>query len=311
VVPIGRPIANTRLYVLDARGALAPIGVAGELHIGGVQVGLGYHDRPDLTAERFVGDPFGAADDRLYRTGDLARWRTDGTLEYLGRIDFQVKLRGHRIELGEVEQHVAALEGVRGALAMLHEDPVLGARLVCYYVAPPDGESPASVAIALRRSLPEVMVPSALVRLDEWPLSPNGKVDRRALPSPSASAPSDEAAEPPRTALERVLCRVFAETLGRETVGVATDFFALGGHSLLATRVVAQASRMFRASLTLRGFFAAPTVRALAAAVIAAIGPERAERVAALAEQVQRMSPEERERLRATQSRLKQEAGSS
>jgi acyl-coenzyme A synthetase/AMP-(fatty) acid ligase len=311
VVPIGRPIANTRLYVLDADLREQPIGVAGELHIGGVQVGLGYHNRPDLTAERFVRDPFGGSDDRLYRTGDLARWRTDGTIEYLGRIDFQVKLRGHRIELGEVEQHVAALDGVRGALAMLHEDPVLGPRLVCYYVAPRDGESPASVATALRRSLPEVMVPSVLVRLDEWPLSPNGKVDRRALPAPSENATAEEGAEAPRTAVERVLCRVVAETLGRDSVGVGSDLLARGGHSLLATRVVAQASRMFRASLTLRGFFAAPTVGGLAAAVAQAIGAERAERVASLAEQVQRMSPEERERLRATQSRLKQEAGSS
>jgi non-ribosomal peptide synthetase component F len=132
VVPIGRPIANTRIHVLDESLREQPIGVAGELHIGGVQVGLGYHGRAELTAERFVPDPFGGPGDRLYRTGDLARWRTDGTIEYLGRLDFQVKLRGHRIELGEIEQHVAAIDGVRGALAMLYDDPALGPRLVCY-----------------------------------------------------------------------------------------------------------------------------------------------------------------------------------
>jgi len=229
-------------------------------------------------------------------------------VEYLGRLDFQVKLRGHRIELGEIEQLVAAIDGVRGALAMLHEDPALGARLVCYYVAPEGTTTPESVTAALRRSLPEIMVPSALIRLDAWPISPNGKVDRRALPAPQSPAGAD-AGQPPRTAVERVLARLMAEVLGRQTVGVATDFFALGGHSLLATRVVTQASRLFRISMTLRGFFAAPTVAGLAEAIVTSVGAERAERIATLAEQVQRMTPEERERLRASQARMKQEVG--
>jgi hypothetical protein len=317
VVPIGGPIANTRLYVLDASLRELPIGVAGELHIGGVQVGRGYHNRPDLTSERFVPDPFAtgltsahASGALLYKTGDLARWRTEGVIEYLGRLDFQVKLRGHRIELGEIEQLVAAIDGVRGALAMLHEDKALGARLVCYYVAPEGTATPESVTTVLRRTLPEIMVPSALIRLDAWPLSPNGKVDRRALPAPQSPAASDASkAPPPDTALERVLCRLMAEVLGRQTVGVASDFFALGGHSLLATRVVMQASRLFRISMTLRGFFAAPTVAGLADAIVASVGAERAERIATLAEQVQRMTPEERERLRAAQARMKQEVG--
>jgi hypothetical protein len=152
------------------------------------------------------------------------------------------------------------------------------------------------------------MVPSALIRLDAWPISPSGKVDRRALPAPE-SPTTDDAGQPPRTAVERVLCRLMADVLGRERVGVASDFFALGGHSLLATRVVTQSSRLFRVSMTLRGFFAAPTVAGLAEAIVAAIGAERAERVATLAEQVQRMSPEERERLRLAQTRTKQEVG--
>jgi amino acid adenylation domain-containing protein len=323
IVPIGRPTANTRLHVLDASLRELPIGVPGELHIGGVQVGRGYHNRPELTNERFVADPFAtgptpaappasaappACDARLYKTGDLARWRADGVIEYLGRLDFQVKLRGHRIELGEIEQLVASIDGVRGALAMLHEDPVLGARLVCYYVASEGTATPESLTTALRRELPEIMVPSAFIRLDAWPISPNGKVDRRALPAPPSPA-ADDAGQPPRTAVERVLCRLMAEVLGRETVSVTSDFFALGGHSLLATRVVTQSSRLFRISMTLRGFFAAPTVAGLAEAILAALGAERAERIATLAEQVQRMTPEERERLRAVQAQRKQEVG--
>jgi amino acid adenylation domain-containing protein len=323
VVPIGAPIANTRLHVLDASMRELPVGVAGELYIGGVQVGLGYHNRPELTSERFVPDPFAtgltsevaatgptsdARSARLYKTGDLARWRAEGVIEYLGRIDFQVKLRGHRIELGEIEQLVAAMDGVRGALAMLHEDPVLGPRLVCYYVAPEAATTAEAVTTALRHALPEFMVPSVLVRLDAWPLSPNGKVDRRALPSPQSPVAADVGQEP-STALQRVLCRLVGEVLGRESVGVESDFFALGGHSLLATRVVMQASRLFRISMTLRGFFAAPTVAGLAESIVAAVGAERAEKVATLAEKVQRMTPEERERLRASQARMKHEAG--
>jgi hypothetical protein len=175
-------------------------------------------------------------------------------------------------------------------------------------VAPEGTATPESLTTALRRELPEIMVPSAFIRLDAWPISPNGKVDRRALPAPPSPA-ADDAGQPPRTAVERVLCRLMGEVLGRETVGVESDFFALGGHSLLATRVVTQSSRLFRISMTLRGFFAAPTVAGLAEAIVASLGAERAERIATLAEQVQRMTPEERERLRAVQAQRKQEVG--
>jgi amino acid adenylation domain-containing protein len=315
LVPIGRPVANTRLHVLDAAMREVPIGVAGELHIGGVQVGLGYHDKPALTAERFVPDPFeggsrAPSGARLYKTGDLARWRTDGTIEYLGRLDFQVKLRGFRIELGEIEQRIAAIEGVDGALVTMHVDPVLGQRLVGYYVARADVVAPDVVATTLRRQLPDYMVPSALVRLDAWPLSPNGKVDRRALPAP-ALADEGDSARAPSTAVERVLCRLLAETLGRERVGVTSDFFAMGGHSLLATRLVTQASKLFRVSLTLRGFFTAPTVAGLAESVTAAVGVDRVERIATLVEKVQGMTPEERERLRAEQRSTQRSTGNS
>jgi amino acid adenylation domain-containing protein len=307
LVPIGRPVANTQIHVLDAKLHALPIGVAGELYIGGAQVGLGYHGRPELTAERFVPDPF-TPGGRLYRTGDLARWRTDGTVEYLGRLDFQVKLRGYRIELGEIEQRLAALPGVHGALVTLSEDAALGARLVGYYVAPADGLSPDLAAAELRRDLPDFMVPSALVRLDAWPLSPNGKVDRRALPVPDGGAVAEDAGVAPRTAVERVLCRLLGDALGRAPLGVTTDFFAIGGHSLLATRVVSQASRLFRASLTLRGFFAAPSAAGLAEAVTGVLGGAQAERIATLVEKVQSMSPEDRERLRREQASRTEQA---
>ncbi|MEO8564441.1 MAG: amino acid adenylation domain-containing protein, partial [bacterium] len=321
VVPIGRPVANTRLYVLDAELRELPIGVAGELHIGGVQVGLGYHGRPDLTAARFVPVPFAPAQSRtsqpaagtprLYKTGDLARWRTDGTIEYLGRLDFQVKLRGFRIELGEIEQRIAACAGVDGSLVTMHTDAVVGPYLVGYYVARDESATPDAITATLRRQLPDYMVPSTLVRLDAWPLSPNGKVDRRALPAPQLARADDDAGDPPATAVERVLCRLVAETLGRERVGVKSDFFAMGGHSLLATKVVTQASRLFRVSLTLRGFFMAPTVAGLADAVTAAVGAERVERIAALVEKVQSMTPEERARLRSEQSSTQRSTGNS
>jgi acyl-CoA synthetase (AMP-forming)/AMP-acid ligase II len=324
LVTIGRPVANTRLHVLDAAMRELPIGVAGELHIGGVQVGLGYHNKPELTAERFVPDPFASPEDeamrtaqgamrsaRLYKTGDLARWRTDGTIEYLGRLDFQVKLRGFRIELGEIEQRIAAIAGVDGALVTMHVDPALGQRLVGYYVAEVDAVTPETVTSTLRRQLPDYMVPSALVRLDAWPLSPNGKIDRRALPAPRSADADDAPADPPRTAVERVLARLVAETLGRERVGVTSDFFAMGGHSLLATRLVTQASKLFRVSLTLRGFFMAPTVAGLAESVTAAVGPDRVDRIATLVEKVQGMTPEERDRLRAEQRSTQRSTGNS
>ena len=323
VVPIGKPTANTRLHVLDSDLRELPIGVAGELHIGGIQVGLGYHRQPELTAERFIHDPFASTEEnatrgqhqpgripRLYKTGDLARWRHDGLIEYLGRLDFQVKLRGYRIELGEIEQHVAAIAGVDGALAMLNDGP-LGPRLICYYVSPTDGVQPDQVIATLRRELPDFMVPSAMMRLDSWPVSPNGKVDRRGLPEPSVATHVELRGGPPRSAVERVICRLMLETLGLEQVGVESDFFALGGHSLLATRLIAQTSRMFRVSLTLRGFFMAPTVKGLAEAVTSAVGADRVEKIATLVERVQGMTPEERERLRNEQRSTQRSTGNS
>src|SRR6185436_17236170 len=234
-VPIGRPIANTRIHLMDRGGRPMPVGVAGELWIGGVNVGRGYLGRPELTAERFVPDPLG---NRLYRTGDLARHRPDGAVEYLGRIDHQVKLRGVRIELGEVESALLRHPGIREAAVVVHEDR--GVRRLVGYVAP-DG---AATADELRRflleRLPEAMVPARFVMLGTLPLSPNGKLDRKALPAPDPGAP-EAAYEPPQTTSEEILAGVWAEVLGLDRAGVRDNFFALGGDSILSLRLVARA----------------------------------------------------------------------
>ena len=265
-VPIGRPIANTRMYVLDGFGQPVPMGVAGELFIGGVQVGRGYLNREELSAARFVADPFsrdpGA---RMYRTGDLARWRHDGVLEYLGRNDFQVKLRGFRIELGEIEKKLEAIEGVTQAVVILREDRPGDQRLVAYVAARAGAAlSPTQLAKALKSGLPEFMVPSAFVVLDAIPLSPNGKVDRKALPVPEVSAADARTRVAPRTDLERQIATAMCAVLGTQDIGVDDDFFALGGHSLLAAQLTSRLSRELGLSLSLRTLFDAPTVARLA-----------------------------------------------
>ena len=265
VVAIGRPIANLRTYVLDAELAPVPIGVPGELYLGGVGVGRGYLGRPRLTAERFVPDPFAARPgERLYRTGDLVRHRHDGNLEFLGRLDHQVKLRGVRIELGEIE---AALRGdarVRDCVVVLAEGPG-GDPLLAAYVTS-RGEGPlvaAQLREELRRTLPEALVPAAVVVLAALPLSPNGKIDRRALP-PVVATPPAAATTAPRTALEATLVRIFCEVLGVTRVGIDDDFFALGGHSLMATRVTARMRATLGVAVPLRWLFEAPRIAALA-----------------------------------------------
>ncbi len=267
VVPIGRPIARAQLYVLDRRGQPAPIGVPGELFIGGIGLARGYHRRPDLTAERFVPDPFGAAGARLYRTGDLARWLSDGAIEYLGRLDHQVKLRGFRIELGEIEAALTRLRGVREAVVTLREDQPGDAQLVAY-VATGAGAAadPAEWRTDLRAALPEYMIPGDFVVLAALPLSPNGKVDRRALPAPSRARPAlggDYVA--PATETERRLAALWADILGRDRVGVLDNFFDLGGHSLRLGQMHGRLQAMFSHPPALVELFQHPTVRALAA----------------------------------------------
>ncbi|WP_431931472.1 amino acid adenylation domain-containing protein [Micromonospora sp. RP3T] len=241
-VPIGAPIANLRLHVLDASGAQCPVGVAGELHIGGVGLARGYHRRPALTAEKFVPDPFsGEPGARLYRTGDLARWVVGpdgaGVIEFLGRIDHQVKLRGLRIELGEIESALREQPDVTEATVIVREDSPGDKRLTAYLVGAAEH---AALKTALKDTLPEYMVPAAFVTLDALPLTPNGKLDRKALPAPVVTREASVALVEPRDDTERALAAIWSEVLGVETLGIDDDFFDLGGHSMLATQVVAK-----------------------------------------------------------------------
>ncbi|HZI09046.1 MAG TPA: amino acid adenylation domain-containing protein, partial [Myxococcus sp.] len=265
-VPIGRPIGNTQVYVLDEQGQPVPAGAVGELYVGGVGLARGYVGQPALTAERFVPDAFsGQPGSRLYRTGDLARWRADGVLEFLGRADAQVKVRGYRIELAELEAALLAHPEVREAVAMVRTDASGDKRLVAYVTAR-KGRTLETQALRghVGGRLPEYMVPAAVVVLDALPLTPNGKVDRKALPSPDFAAGAREAFVAPRTATEVALAALFAEVLGLEQVGLHGNFFELGGHSLLATRAVSRLRSVFGVELPLREFFEAPTVEALA-----------------------------------------------
>ncbi|WP_237534734.1 amino acid adenylation domain-containing protein, partial [Streptomyces sp. SID3343] len=259
-VPIGAPIHNTRVYVLDDAMRPAPLGTPGELYLGGVQVALGYHRRPGLTAERFVPDPFGPAGDRLYRTGDLARWRPDGTLAFLGRADHQVKVRGLRIELGEIEAALRTIDGVDEAAVVVREDTPGDKRITAYVVlcetdeAPGEedsnGRSPeaefdsAPLRSELKRTLPDYMVPAAFVALPALPLTPSGKLDRKSLPAPAARRSRGAADAPPTTPAELLFARIWCDVLALPEVGVDDDFFDLGGHSLLATQVVARARKL-------------------------------------------------------------------
>ena len=265
-VPIGRPVANTQLYVLDAWLQPVPIGVAGELYIGGHGLAHGYLNRPDLTADRFVVDPFSSrAGARLYKTGDLVRWLEDGTVEFLRRIDRQVKIRGFRVELGEIETAIASHPGVRECVVLLREDAPGNARLVAYFVPRPEGApTVAELRAFLQTKLPEQFVPGALVPLAAWPLTPNGKIDRPALPAPDASLAQADTFVAPRSPIEATIAGIWAEMLKVEKVGVFDNFFDAGGHSLLATRVISRLRDAFSVELTLRHFLEAATVAASA-----------------------------------------------
>ncbi|WP_415639490.1 AMP-binding protein [Pseudomonas plecoglossicida] len=259
-VLLGEAIAGTSLHVLDDSLEPAADGVAGELYIGGAGLARGYHRRPGLTAERFVADPFGAPGERLYRTGDLVRWR--GTaLEYIGRIDQQVKIRGHRIELGEIEACLRRCAGVREAAVVARPGPA-GTVLVGYAEADDAPQLAAQLKQALQAALPDYMVPSQVLVLAQMPLTPNGKLDRKALPAPDWQARQHVE---PATALEHQLAAIWCEVLGLERVGSTDDFFELGGHSLLLTRLVSRVREVLGVDLAMHEFFDHPSVGALAA----------------------------------------------
>lgn len=261
-IPLGRPISNTRMYVLDPQGEPTPIGVVGELYIGGVQVGRGYWARPELTEERFVPDPFGPPGGRLYRTGDLGRWLADGTLEYHGRNDFQVKLRGFRIELGEIEAQLAACPGVREAVVLARENGAGDPRLVAYYTA---DEALATNFLRqyLGERLPDYMVPAAFVWLETLPLTPNGKLDRKGLPADSGLM-DDRVAVAPRNRHELQIARIWQSLFDLDGLSVDDNFFALGGHSLLAVQMMAKIEAETGTQLPLAALFKAPTIEQLA-----------------------------------------------
>jgi aspartate racemase len=277
VLPIGKPIGNTRAYICDSNMQRVPVGIPGELYIGGDGLARGYLNRPELTADRFIPDPFSAdIGARLYRTGDLARRRADGEIAFLGRMDDQVKIRGYRIELGEVEAVLGQHPGVRQAAVMAREDTPGDKRLVAYVV----GKGREGVAVGalrdfLKEKLPEQMIPSAYVFLDALPLNVNGKVDRRALPVPEWSrSEAGRGYVAPQTPVEEELARIWAELLGVEKVGIYDNFFDLGGHSLLATQAVSKIRHVFKTDIPVRRIFEMPTVAGLAEMILAILGQD-------------------------------------
>jgi len=277
--PIGSPIWNTGVHILDGCLRAVPVGVWGELYISGAGLARGYWGRPGLTAERFVACPFGVPGERMYRTGDLGRWRSDGVLEFGGRADQQVKLRGFRIEPGEIESALVGIEGVGQAVVVLREVGGEG-RLVGYLVAAAGGRVPSAPELraALLSRLPDYMVPSAFVVLDELPLTGSGKLDRKVLPAPEIVGEGGYVA--PGTAAEALLCRLYEELTGAKRVSADDSFFALGGHSLLAMRLVGLLRREAGVEIGIRSVFEAPTPQGLGRIVEGASRALRGEPVA-------------------------------
>jgi amino acid adenylation domain-containing protein len=310
VVPIGRPVANTQMYILNKWMRPMPIGVPGELHIGGVQVARGYLNRPELTAEKFVPDPFSSQTGaRLYKTGDLCRYLPDGSIEYLGRIDNQVKIHGFRIELGEIETLLEQQPVVGQAVVMAREDVPGDKQLVAYIV--PDGVQSVSVSAlrkGLKEKLPEYMVPNAFVMIEKFPLSPNGKIDRRSLPSPAGLRPELESAfVPPRTEIERTITAIWQGVLQLEKIGVNDNFFDLGGHSLRMAQVHSRLREKLQRDLSMLEMFKYPTITSLAHYLSQGEGEQRSlnkndDRAEKLKEGKNRLKQRFRQREQAAQS---------
>jgi amino acid adenylation domain-containing protein/thioester reductase-like protein/non-ribosomal peptide synthase protein (TIGR01720 family) len=264
-IPIGKPIANIRLYILDQSLNLVSAGTPGELHIAGIGLGRGYLNRPGLTAEKFIPDPYGLTGSRLYKTGDLVRYRTDGNIDYLGRIDYQVKIRGFRIELGEIEAQLLLHPKVKEAVVLTREDQPGDKRLVAYLVEDQLGTLQLDeLKVLLKQSLPDYMVPGAFVVLEQMPLSANGKLDRKRLPAPDIGKQHSKQNIVPRNKTETVLAEIWHEILGGEPVGMEDDFFELGGHSLLAAQLFFQVQKRLAITATFKDFLGAPTIAAQA-----------------------------------------------
>jgi acyl-coenzyme A synthetase/AMP-(fatty) acid ligase/acyl carrier protein len=266
-VSIGRPITNTQVFLLDSHLQPVPVGVTGEIYIGGKGLARGYLNRPDLTAEKFIANPFSNdANSRLYRTGDFARYLPDGNIEFLGRIDDQIKIRGYRIGLHEIELALTQHPAVSACAVSVHEDSPETKRLVAHIIAAtPAHLSSGQLRVFLKEKLPEYMVPNVFVFLDFLPLTPSGKVDRCALPVPDRSRPELAAGfAEPSTPTEALLAKIWSKVLRIERVGIHDNFFELGGHSLLATRVISRIEEVFRVELALRAVFETPTVASLA-----------------------------------------------
>jgi acyl-coenzyme A synthetase/AMP-(fatty) acid ligase/acyl carrier protein len=299
-VPIGHPIDNTQLYILDPCLNPVPVGVPGELFIGGVGLARGYRNLPELTAEKFIANPFSdGRGDRLYKTGDLARYLPDGNIEFLGRIDHQVKLRGFRIELEEIEMVLSKIPGIREAVVIVREEDA-DKRLIAYTV--PDRDSVPTIGELrnlLKAKLPDYMIPSAFVFLDALPLTSNGKLDRSALPALDRhNSNLQETFIAPRTSAEKTIAEIWVQTLKQEPVGIHDNFFDLGGHSLLATRLISRIRQAFEIELPLRTLFENPTVAGLAAQVDRLkVNGEPSNELADVLTDIESLSDEEAERL--------------
>jgi len=296
-VPIGRPIANTRVYILDKYMNACPTGVAGELYIGGAGVGAGYLNEPDQTAAHFVADPFSTTPGlRLYRTGDLARYLVDGNVEFLGRTDFQVKVRGFRIELAEIEAVLSEHPLIRQGVVLLRHDGGRE-RLVAYVTGPPlRPANTREITEFLKHRLPDYMVPAPIVVVRTFPTTANGKVDRAALPPPEEAQGNDRVVRPPQTLVEMELAKIWCGLLKMDELSVHDDFFDLGGHSLLATQVVSRIRKAFNKDIPLRSIFDAPTIAKLAGVIEAATPADTVDLQTEL-EAIESLSDEEAELL--------------
>jgi acyl carrier protein len=328
---IGVPLPDLDLYVLDQNQNPVPIGVPGELYVGGAGVGRGYLNQPELTAERFIPNPFREGAQRLYRSGDLVRYLPNRDIEYLGRIDAQVKIRGFRIELGEIEAVLCQHPAVREAVVVAgkgvpekqsqaenrksktgtepsrrSENPKFTERLVAYVVSTQKPPTVSELNGFLRQKLPEYMVPSFFMFLDTLPLTRNGKLDRRNLPAPDHYRPEQECSfVAPRTPVEKLLAKIWIEVLKLERVGIHDNFFELGGHSLLITQVASRIQQAFQVQLPLRVLFDAPTIALLSAAVATAqLDQEDSAEAARMLEELERLSPEEVKALLEEEGRL-------